>query len=159
MNPLATYSIGLYGYALACSGRIAAARALLDDAVRDIPNVDSILSARSAVAVMAGDFEQALRDARRCAEFSPDVPNQLAALACAQAACGEDGHARRTLALMQQTRCRLAPAWHALTLAALGEDATAAAMLRHAAKARCTWLPIVRHDPRLRAVMAEVAVH
>lgn len=152
LNPLATFSIGMYGYALACSGRIAAARTLLDDAVRAMPTVDSILSARSAVAIMAGDVEQGLRDARRCAELAPDLPNQLVALACAQAACGEDGHARRTLAVMRQARCRLAPAWHALALAVLGDEAAAVSMLRHAAQVRCTWLPIVQYDPRLRAV-------
>jgi DNA-binding winged helix-turn-helix (wHTH) protein/tetratricopeptide (TPR) repeat protein len=151
-NPLATVSTGSYGYALGCAGRLGEARALLDRAVRQTPTIDSILSARSAVAVMAGDLDLALLDAQRCAEVSPDVPNQLCALACAHAARGETLEAKAVLERMLHSRCRLAPSWHALTLATLGERDAAAAALRRAKREGCTWLAFVQYDPRLRAV-------
>lgn len=156
LNPLATFSIGMYGYALGCRGRTTEARALLDEAARAMPNVDSILSARSAVAIMAGDVEQGLRDARRCAELAPDLPNQLAALACAQAAVGEIERAHQTIAVMKASRCSLAPSWHALALATAGEREAARRALAEAARGHCTWLPLVRYDPRLRDATAQV---
>lgn len=156
-NPLATFSVGSYGYALGCAGHLSEARTVLDKAVRDMPTIDSILSARSAVAAMSGDLELALRDARRCAELSPDLPNQLCALACAHAARGETAEAKVVLERMLRARCLLAPSWHALTLAVLGERDAASAALQRAQREGCTWLAFVQYDPRLRKALGSTA--
>ena len=151
-NPLSTFSTGNYGYALGCSGRIEEAFALLNRAIRVMPTVDSLFSARSSVAAMAGDLDGALIDARRCAELSPDVPNQLYALAYALAATGAVDEARQTLARMLRARCRLAPSWHALVLVGLKDHTAATQILERAEQERCSWLSFVQYDPRLRGV-------
>lgn len=151
-NPLTTISTGTYGYALGCTGKFESAFALLNSAIQKMPTIDSLLSARSSVAAMAGDLDLSLHDARLCAELAPDVPNQLCALACALAATGSVDDARALLARMTRMRCRLAPSWHALVLAVLGESAAAATALQRAKRERCTWLSFVQYDPRLRRI-------
>ena len=152
VNPLSTFATGTYGYALACAGRTGEALALLDGAIRVMPTVDSLYFARSVVAAMTGDLALALADARRCAELSPDVPNQVCSLACALAATGDRERARSLLRTMNDMRCRLAPSWEALTLAMIGDRKAAAQALERAVRERCSWLAFVQYDPRLRAL-------
>jgi tetratricopeptide (TPR) repeat protein len=152
-NPLTTFATGTYGYALGCRGRVAEALTVLDQAIRQMPTIDSLFFARSAAAAMTGDLDRALRDARQCAELSPDVPNQLASLAYAHAVRGETDEALGVLDRMMHARCRLAPSWHALVLAGLGERSAASDALRRAASQGCTWLSFVQYDPRLRGIV------
>lgn len=151
-NPLSTFSIGTYAYALGCAGRIQEALAMLGQAIGQMPTIDSMFFARSSVAAIAGDMDLALRDARRCAALAPDVPNQLCALACAQAQQGDAGEAKRLLERMTRMRCRFAPSWHALVLVMLGEHVEAAHMLRRARDEGCPWIAFVQYDPRIRAI-------
>jgi DNA-binding winged helix-turn-helix (wHTH) protein/tetratricopeptide (TPR) repeat protein len=159
-HPLAAFVPGPYGYALGCHGHVAKAYAVLDRAIRQMPTVDSLLSARSSVAAMAGDLDRALRDARRCAEISPDAPNQLYAHAYALAAQGATDDARCVLDRMTSARTQLAPSWLAVVLAGLGEQGAAADALNRARRERCPWLALVQYDPRLRDILpAEFAGH
>jgi tetratricopeptide (TPR) repeat protein len=146
-NPLSTFSTGSYGYALGCSGRIREAFAVLDRGIRQMPMVDSLLSARSSVAAMAGDLDRALVDARACAKLAPDVPNQLYALAYALAVRGEVDEAQKLFDRMTRARGWLSPSWLAIVLAGLGERSAAADALRRAARQGCTWLSFVQYDP------------
>lgn len=150
-NPLSTFAAGIHGYTLACRDRPGDALALLNQAIRIMPTVDSLYWARSAAHSIAGDPGAALRDARRCAELAPDVPNQRCALAYALAATGAVDEARAELDGMLAMRCRLAPSLHALVLFGLKDYAAATQMLERARKTRCTWLPFVQFDPRVRA--------
>ncbi len=151
-NPLPVFSIGTYGYALGCAGQFAPALTLLDHAIRRMPEIDSLFSARSSVAAMAGDLDLALRDARRSAQLAPEVPNQLYALAWALAATGMAGEARDLYARMLRMRCRIAPSWQAVVLAGVGEPAAAAAALALARREGCAWLSFVQYDPRLKGI-------
>jgi DNA-binding winged helix-turn-helix (wHTH) protein/Flp pilus assembly protein TadD len=150
-NPLSTFAAGIHGYALACRDRTHDALALLNQAIRIMPTVDSLYWARSAAHSIAGDRDAALANARRCAELAPDVPNQRCALAYGLAAAGAVEKARAELDGMLQMRCHLAPSLHALVLFGLKDYPAATQMMEHARTARCTWLPFVQFDPRVRA--------
>jgi DNA-binding winged helix-turn-helix (wHTH) protein/Flp pilus assembly protein TadD len=154
LDPLSRTWTAVHGYALACCGRVSDAFALLNSAIRRMPDTDTLLSARSSVAAVAGDVELALADARRAIALAPDVAAHRVALACALGARGDGEAARPAFAEAARGRFGVAPSTVALFLAAIGDDAAVATAWSAAQMARCVERGLVQHDPRLQLAVA-----
>jgi tetratricopeptide (TPR) repeat protein len=109
---------------------------------------------RSWVCGAAAKTEQALHNARRARELSPENNVYLIYLAWAEAVAGNESEARRLMARLDEIeKTRFVPNYHrAAVHAALGEREAAVRRLERAFENDEDWRQYVATDPRLDAV-------
>lgn len=161
LDPFASYSAIMFGWALYYAGNYDASLAQLKKAMA----LDSSLWIGHTSAGMAlerlGEMQGAVAEFRLALEYSNDTALAKAHVAYGLARMGDKAGAMEilnTLLQLRQTRY-FSPYWIAVIYVALNQNSEALTWLETAAKERCSWIVFAREDPKLAVLHADPRFH
>jgi tetratricopeptide (TPR) repeat protein len=161
LDPFASYSAIMFGWALYYAGNYEASLAQLKKAME----LDSSLwighTSAGMVLERLGEMQGAVAEFRLALEYSDDTALAKAHVAYGLARMGDKIGATEILNTLLRLRIRkyLSPYWIAVIYVALKQTSEALKWLEIAAKERCSWIVFAREDPKLAVLHSEPRFH
>jgi DNA-binding winged helix-turn-helix (wHTH) protein/tetratricopeptide (TPR) repeat protein len=161
LDPFASYSAMMFGWALYYAGQYEASLAQLKKALE----LDSSLWIGHTSAGMAlerlGKMEEAVAEFRLALEYSDNCSLAKAHLAYGLARMGDKAGATEILHALLKLRQKhyFSPYWIAVIYVALNQTCDALKWLEIAAKERCSWIVFAREDPKLSVLHSDPHFH
>ena len=161
LDPFASYSAIMFGWALYYAGNYEASLAQLKKAMA----LDSSLwighTSAGMVLERLGEVQGAVAEFRLALEYSDNSSLAKAHVAFGLARLGDRAGATEilnTLLNLRQTRY-FSPYWIAVIYVALNQNSEALKWLEIAARERCSWIVFAREDPKLAVLHSDPRFH
>jgi len=152
IDPLSSTYQGFYAYTLFCARRIEHSLMVARHAITLESDAMCPLICLCVVAAYSNHHAEALEVGMRLMSINGKIPIIMATYAYACAMAGQYETARQLLDEIPKTHNLQGKSLIALVPAAMGDIETTSKWLAQALTERCSWLPLIRNDPRLDSV-------